>query len=394
MNSCCERRKTRQYNFKWNELNSTSIESIAENIRFLWAARKKTWSVTTNVVCDQQKILLFSVSNIHLKWFYFDWTVDWLPKVTQLFSRFIENPFCFTYFRIELLLFQLYTSSESTNKIESYLDQLAAAKFALILNGSWFESTAVRAVFQRPRRQETDWVRTSCDSLSPPPRLASCPVRGNAPPLEAPLVGTSPPNPPPHLHYVKRQFVPISSRKRQFVPFWDFKIGRIVAFWNLWYELSPPNPCIRIFVWEILTWYQFSFPIQISFKPLRNQQWHSWRTKQEKESLLDWQMVHSTDKNESKVLDHIAYGRSWQRKCKNFEQNGDRNWTSEKSLRVVYLRRPEASVNWHQKVHPVFSRRFSSEKCPTITVASFLSFSSDYNLTLIGPLFLQSKLLP
>ena len=38
-----------------------------------------------------------------------------------------------------------------------------------------------------------------------------------------------------------------------------------------------------------------------------------------------------------------------------------------------------------------FSRRFSREKCPTLTVASF--FSSDYNLTLIGPLFLQSKLL-
>ena len=29
-----------------------------------------------------------------------------------------------------------------------------------------------------------------------------------------------------------------------------------------------------------------------------------------------------------------------------------------------------------------FSRRFSREKCPTLTVASF--FSSDYNLTLIG----------
>ena len=43
----------------------------------------------------------------------------------------------------------------------------------------------------------------------------------------------------------------------------------------------------------------------------------------------------------------------------------------------------------------VFSRRFSSETSPTITVASFFSFSfsSDYNLTLIGPLFLQSKLL-
>ena len=42
-----------------------------------------------------------------------------------------------------------------------------------------------------------------------------------------------------------------------------------------------------------------------------------------------------------------------------------------------------------------FCRRFSSEKCPTLTVASFFSFffSSDYNLTLIGPLFLQSKLL-
>ena len=41
-----------------------------------------------------------------------------------------------------------------------------------------------------------------------------------------------------------------------------------------------------------------------------------------------------------------------------------------------------------------FSRRFSREKCPTLTVASFSSsFSSDYNLTLIGPLFLQSKLL-
>ena len=40
------------------------------------------------------------------------------------------------------------------------------------------------------------------------------------------------------------------------------------------------------------------------------------------------------------------------------------------------------------------SRRFSREKCPTLTVASFfLFFSSDYNLTLIGPLFLQSKLL-
>ena len=41
----------------------------------------------------------------------------------------------------------------------------------------------------------------------------------------------------------------------------------------------------------------------------------------------------------------------------------------------------------------VFSRRFSREKRPTLTVASFLFFSSDYNLTLIGPLFLQSKLL-
>ena len=42
----------------------------------------------------------------------------------------------------------------------------------------------------------------------------------------------------------------------------------------------------------------------------------------------------------------------------------------------------------------LFSRRFSSEKCPTITVASFVSFfSTDYNITLIGPLFLQSKLL-
>ena len=43
----------------------------------------------------------------------------------------------------------------------------------------------------------------------------------------------------------------------------------------------------------------------------------------------------------------------------------------------------------------VFSRRFSSEKCPTITVASFFIsfFSSDYNLNLIGPPFLQSKLL-
>ena len=42
----------------------------------------------------------------------------------------------------------------------------------------------------------------------------------------------------------------------------------------------------------------------------------------------------------------------------------------------------------------VFSRRFSREKCPTLTVASFfLFFSSDYNLTLIGPFFLQSKLL-
>ena len=43
----------------------------------------------------------------------------------------------------------------------------------------------------------------------------------------------------------------------------------------------------------------------------------------------------------------------------------------------------------------VFSRRFSSEKSPTITVDSFFFFlfSSDYNLTLIGPLFLQSKLL-
>ena len=42
----------------------------------------------------------------------------------------------------------------------------------------------------------------------------------------------------------------------------------------------------------------------------------------------------------------------------------------------------------------IFSRRFSSEKSPTITVASFFSFfSSDYNLTLIGPLFLQSRLL-
>ena len=39
----------------------------------------------------------------------------------------------------------------------------------------------------------------------------------------------------------------------------------------------------------------------------------------------------------------------------------------------------------------IFSRRFSSEKCPTLTVAGF--FPSDYNLTLIGPLFLQSKLL-
>ena len=37
----------------------------------------------------------------------------------------------------------------------------------------------------------------------------------------------------------------------------------------------------------------------------------------------------------------------------------------------------------------LFSRRFSKEKYPTLTVASF--FSSDYNLTLIGPLFLQSK---
>ena len=43
----------------------------------------------------------------------------------------------------------------------------------------------------------------------------------------------------------------------------------------------------------------------------------------------------------------------------------------------------------------IFSRRFSREKCPTLTVASFFFFffSSDYNLTLIGPLFLQSKLL-
>ena len=42
----------------------------------------------------------------------------------------------------------------------------------------------------------------------------------------------------------------------------------------------------------------------------------------------------------------------------------------------------------------IFSWRFSSEKCPTLTVASFfLLFSSDYNLTLIGPHFLQSKLL-
>ena len=42
----------------------------------------------------------------------------------------------------------------------------------------------------------------------------------------------------------------------------------------------------------------------------------------------------------------------------------------------------------------IFSRRFSSEKSPTITVASFFSFfSSDYNLNLIGPHFLQSKLL-
>ena len=46
------------------------------------------------------------------------------------------------------------------------------------------------------------------------------------------------------------------------------------------------------------------------------------------------------------------------------------------------------------RLFSVFSRRFSSEKCPTLTVASFfLFFSSDYNLTLIGPLFLQSKLL-
>ena len=54
-----------------------------------------------------------------------------------------------------------------------------------------------------------------------------------------------------------------------------------------------------------------------------------------------------------------------------------RRFYSEKSLIITAAR--------------FFSRRFSSEKCPTITVASF--FSSDYNLTLIGSLFLKSKLL-
>ena len=51
-------------------------------------------------------------------------------------------------------------------------------------------------------------------------------------------------------------------------------------------------------------------------------------------------------------------------------------------------------VHAAENVCLVFSRRFSREKSPTLTVASFfLFFSSDYNLTLIGPLFLQSELL-
>ena len=68
----------------------------------------------------------------------------------------------------------------------------------------------------------------------------------------------------------------------------------------------------------------------------------------------------------------------------------------------------QTPIQWYRTVHSqlylisqicqnhsffvsIFSQRFSREKCPILTVASF--FSSDYNLTLIGPLFLQSKLL-
>ena len=75
-----------------------------------WAARKKTWSVTNNSVCDQQQLLLFSVSNIHLKWI---WLNCWLIGFRKLLSsslgslkiRFASlilelNCFCFKPFSI------------------------------------------------------------------------------------------------------------------------------------------------------------------------------------------------------------------------------------------------------------------------------------------------------
>ena len=116
----------KQYHTKWTLVanegergNTISIqmncklqfeELIAENIRFLWAARKKTWSVTNNSVCDQQQLLLFSVSNIHLKWI---WQNCWLIGFRKLLSsslgslqiRFASlilelNCFCFKSFSI------------------------------------------------------------------------------------------------------------------------------------------------------------------------------------------------------------------------------------------------------------------------------------------------------
>ena len=65
---------------------------------------------------------------------------------------------------------------------------------------------------------------------------------------------------------------------------------------------------------------------------------------------------------------------------------------------ILHPKGPLHAQRHQNRIQPFFdffSRRFSREKCPTLTVASFFFFffSSDYNLTLIGPLFSQSKLL-
>ena len=108
-------------------------------------------------------------------------------------------------------------------------------------------------------------------------------------------------------------------------------------------------------------------------------------------------LVEVTDTTDSQQLSSVWSSYTWTRPLPTLGKLGValEHWsTAQSQFRLKQTTFFTPNTIFRNFLNEFFSRRFSREKCPTLRVASFFHlFLSDYNLTLIGPLFLQSKLL-